>query len=47
MHSPRRTLMARDKQRVSLLGWQDNLWIPMSEVPWFGCTAPPSRRVPR
>ena len=44
---PRRTLMAWDKQRVSLLEWQGDLWIPLSELPWFGCTSQASRQPPR
>lgn len=35
---PRRTLMTWDRQRISLLQWQGDLWIALRDMPRF---APP------
>ncbi|SDG55061.1 Prophage antirepressor [Pseudomonas benzenivorans] len=34
--APRRSLMSWDAQRISLLEWQGELWIPLQALPAFG-----------
>lgn len=34
-HAPARRLMAWEKQQVTLLDWQGELWIPLSDMPRF------------
>ena len=41
---PRRTLMAWDRQRISLLEWQGDLWIALRDMPRFAPPSPPGER---
>lgn len=46
-NTPRRSLMSWDTQRISLLEWQGELWIPLQALPAFGQDRTTGKQAPR